>query len=631
MELLDTDLEFWQSNKHLMRRFYDLFDAIYKYLQDYLKFLEDVESGFYIQHTVDGILENVDGKQLLSEALYLYGMMLLLLEKHIPGPVREKMIVSVYRHDGEIKLPNIEEVCRLCKDPKSSSKKLQKYPENFFGRFDIPQHILRSIIGRLVSDDLYVMTPVFPNPDQKSTRLANQAAHIYVILYFLPQILKEEEITMREVVDRHFADSWIIPLYMGHIIDLSEVWRKYPAAEQALKNVLILKRVKDLEVSNARSLGESLDELQVYLTEGVLTREYVIDNIQRIFNTLRNANVSIRWRMLHGRSSNPIMSKILDKSEVTQDFFLNLILFTSQLEFRLKDLLEELLDARWDDWDDGREASGERLLELSEYFTGEKALTRVERDEELMKYFSALSSEVVSLDLEDQHTTITGRKIQEIIRSLEDIEQFDKIDNDLQIKAFLEETRLILRQMIRTVNLDDSLLGMLETISDMSYCWEVLPEYLEVMHTKIAQDPTCVIFFRAFFLKLVSILQIPLVRVTMCNSPDSPSIASHYSNQIVDFVREVLDIIPRSVYRILAQIVDIEQHQLDFPPPRFEAKHLKAYAQLNERYELSKLTHRVSIFTEGVLAMERTLLGVIEVHFRSLYFLGSFFIFSSFS
>ena len=50
------------------------------------------------RYTIDNVLQDVDGKQLMCECLYLYGTMLLLLEHKIPGPVREKMVVAVYRH-----------------------------------------------------------------------------------------------------------------------------------------------------------------------------------------------------------------------------------------------------------------------------------------------------------------------------------------------------------------------------------------------------------------------------------------------------------------------------------------------------------------------------------------------------
>ena len=41
-------------------------------------------------------------------------------------------------------------------------------------------------------------------------------------------------------VDRHFADNWVVPVYMGHVVDLSVEWAPYPAARAALANVLSL-------------------------------------------------------------------------------------------------------------------------------------------------------------------------------------------------------------------------------------------------------------------------------------------------------------------------------------------------------------------------------------------------------
>ena len=54
----------------------------------------------------------------------------------------------------------------------------------------------------------------------RSVHLA-QAAMLYVILHFSPKTLIEEMGMMRELVDKHFNDNWIIALYMGHVVDLS--------------------------------------------------------------------------------------------------------------------------------------------------------------------------------------------------------------------------------------------------------------------------------------------------------------------------------------------------------------------------------------------------------------------------
>ena len=42
------------------------------------------------------------GKQLLCEALYLYGVILLLLDEKIEGAVRERMLIAYLRHVGQV-------------------------------------------------------------------------------------------------------------------------------------------------------------------------------------------------------------------------------------------------------------------------------------------------------------------------------------------------------------------------------------------------------------------------------------------------------------------------------------------------------------------------------------------------
>ena len=33
---------------------------------------------------------------------------------------------------------------------------------------------------------------------------------LYIIFYFAPELLHEADHQMREIVDRHFADNWVI-------------------------------------------------------------------------------------------------------------------------------------------------------------------------------------------------------------------------------------------------------------------------------------------------------------------------------------------------------------------------------------------------------------------------------------
>ena len=53
-------------------------------------------------------------------------------------------------------------------------------------------------------------------------------------------------------------------------------------------------------------------------------------------------------------------------------------------------------------------------------------------------------------------------------------------------------------------------------------------------------------------------------------------------------------------------------------PTRLDKDKLKDYSQLNERFEVARLTYQISVFTEGVLAMKSTLYGVVKVDPKQL-------------
>lgn len=150
-----------------------------------------------------------------------------------------------------------------------------------------------------------------------------------------------------------------------------------------------------------------------------------------------------------------------------------------RLEYRLKHMFQSLLDSKHDKWIFCKQQVMDRMIELSEYFTGVKALARVPRDENLMKWFAALGSEMESLDEDEGHATLMGRKIQTLVGALEEVEQFEAIDTNLQIKAFLADTREFLLQMVRITNVRDL---SVEALSAMRRLLEYSPRSVAVVH-----------------------------------------------------------------------------------------------------------------------------------------------------
>lgn len=60
--------------------------------------------------------------------------------------------------------------------------------------------------------------------------------------------------------------------------------------------------------------------------------------------------------------------------------------------------------------------------------------------------------------------------------------------------------------MIRCVNIKKSDLVNFTIVSDFSYAFTSLPEYLELMQKRILQGPKSVLRLRSLFLKMASLL-----------------------------------------------------------------------------------------------------------------------------
>ncbi|KAH0509591.1 WASH complex subunit strumpellin [Microtus ochrogaster] len=601
-ELQDLDEEFRENNIEIVTRFYLAFQSVHKYIVDLNRYLDDLNEGVYIQQTLETVLLNEDGKQLLCEALYLYGVMLLVIDQKIEGEVRERMLVSYYRYSAARSSAdsNMDDICKLLRSTGYSSqpgaKRPPNYPESYFQRVPINETFISMVIGRLRSDDIYNQVSAYPLPEHRSTALANQAAMLYVILYFEPSILHTHQAKMREIVDKYFPDNWastppfresvtkltpwgqVISIYMGITVNLADAWEPYKAAKTALNNTLDLSNVKE-QASRYASVSERVHaQVQQFLKEGYLREEVLLDNIPRLLNCLRDCNVAIRWLMLHTADSaydpnnkrlRQIKDQILTDSRYNPKILFQLLLDTAQFEFILKEMFKQMLSEKQSKWEHYKKEGSERMTELADVFSGVKPLTRVEKNENLQAWFREISKQILSLNYDD--STAAGRKTVQLIQALEEVQEFHQLESNLQVCQFLADTRKFLHQMIRTINIKEEVLITMQIVGDLSFAWQLIDSFTSIMQESIRVNPSMVTKLRATFLKLASALDLPLLRINQANSPDLLSVSQYYSGELVSYVRKV-----------------------------------------------AKLTHAISIFTEGILMMKTTLVGIIKVDPKQL-------------
>ncbi|KEG11891.1 WASH complex subunit strumpellin [Trypanosoma grayi] len=630
IELLQKDEIFAKTHMELLDRFFKLFRGVYGYVMELNRFIEEIREGMYISQTLESILVNIDGKQLLCEILHLYGVMLLLLDYKVGGKTRENLLVSYIRYKGAGE-PNMVEVTNLCRTTGYEFDQTlpECYPVSYFNRVPIDKEVVGMVIGRIRSDDIYQMAYNFPAPEHRSAALALQGAALYVLLFFRPEMLHHEGPVMREIVDKHFADNWVINYYMGFTVDLTIAWRDFKAASAAISGTVAVDNIAyhlERMRGSMSSLNTSIGEV---LREGVLTEQYVLDNIHSVLlPRIREANVVLRWFILHTTRNGPC-SRYLEKYRrayemvaggVTEDDIITLLLRTAQLEFTLRAMFTALLKQKRAMWEASREEGAMKMSKLSTFFSGEHVLSDNVRDPQLEAWFAEISERIKGLEYAD--SIVASRKIQKLMKALESVQEFHQIDSNLQVVQFVQDTRFLLRQMIRYINIENKVLITIATVGDLSYAWERMATYryfVEAIQMKIKQRPDLAVQMRAVFVKLASMLELPCNRIDQGAQNDVrllvalETTSEYYSGELVAFARGVLHIIPISIFDVLRRIMDILTDGLRECPTKLLRKEMRNESQLAVRQVLSSLTADIAKYASGILAMESTLVGVIQV------------------
>ena len=220
---------------------------------------------------------------------------------------------------------------------------------------------------------------------------------------------------MREIVDKHFPDNWVVPIYQGHLVDLTEFWAPYPAATKALQNCIIPENIKKVAYINHRRMNECIKALEKYIIDGHLQDEFVLDNVKDLINVLRESNIACKWLMLHKHCKNKKFREIVEagQGEHLEQRILDLLLNLSKFEHLFKIMLQNLVTTKHQIWESDKQKCFENMNEIAEYFAGNRNWGKNNLDENYASWFKNVTQIVESLDY--KHSAKTGRKIQQLI------------------------------------------------------------------------------------------------------------------------------------------------------------------------------------------------------------------------
>lgn len=636
INLSDLDDLIRENYSRILIRFYLAFESVYEYANDFNSFIRELSAGEIIQESLDTLFQDAEGCQLICEVLYLYAVMLIVLDIHIPGTVREKLLVSYYRYHSQNSDSSIDDICKFCRSttynpveiPNTSIIHFQPhtskgYPESFFSRVPLDETFVSMAIETLKTEDIYHQMQKFPQSEHRSIALAPQSAMLFACLYFQPDILMNQNSRMREICDKFFYNNWVISLYMGLTVNLVDAWDGYKAAKSALMNILQPQMIKEIAVGNDKVLKKMIESTRGLLKDGVLNESFLMKNLPKIIKVIRECNFCIRWWILNSSDIYTKKSKYLHdlvKESVESDIndLYELTLNISQLELCVKEIVKDLLENKEQKWIGYKAEVDERLNELILLFSGEKSVIKIEKNENLTTWFGEILKEITALDLQ-QKPRVVEKKLIQLIHAFSEVQEFHNIQSNAHAKQRLDEVLMSLNNMVHLLNFKDSILVDLQAIGDFSYAWYLIDGFTAIMQQSIQKSPNILIRLRALFIKISSALEIPLLRINQCGGAEElVSITRYYSNELVKYVRKIVQIIPHSIFNLLKTIIELQTNHLKELPERLEKDKLREYAQFDERYKIAKLTFSISVFTDGILAMKKTLVGVIELDPKQL-------------
>lgn len=447
---------------------------------------------------------------------------------------------------------------------------------------------------------------IYTIPEHQASALATQASMLVVCLFFIPHCLHTDTSKMREIVDKFFPTNWIIPIYMGVTINIVDYWENFKAAKQAISNVCNSKMVKEIFSKRGDSVQMLINKTHQLLKEGTLSEDFLMDNINKILNLLLNTNLVIRWLLLHNsdviffdnnKKSKQLKELVLKESNYDPVKVLELLISTAELELKVREILNKLLESRNEVWNCNKALALEGVNSLSELFSGAKPVTKVQENEQLKLWFDNIAKQISSLN--EPITSKSIKKITQLLQALDEVEEFHGIKSTSTIVQFLCESKDALKNLLRAASLKEDSLVTLETIADVSYAWCTFDLYTKHMQDSIKENPAITSRLRALFLKLASAMEIPLLRINQAHSDDLVSVSQYYSNELIKYIQKVLQIIPEMVFSIVEKIIDLQTWTIKEVPTRLEKDKLREFAQLDDRMEVARLTHSASTFTTG--------------------------------
>eukprot|EP00397_Hematodinium_sp_SG-2012_P001402 GEMP01001404.1.p1 GENE.GEMP01001404.1~~GEMP01001404.1.p1 ORF type:complete len:622 (+),score=150.37 GEMP01001404.1:1636-3501(+) len=201
--------------------------------------------------------------------------------------------------------------------------------------------------------------------------------------------------------------------------------------------------------------------------------------------------------------------------------------------------------------------------------------------------------------------------LQHIMKALEDVKAFHHF-SDNALTAFIDKAAALLNDMLGYVNIRTQTLATISICADASYAFRAIcsTPWVNRLRLIVRERPNGALQLKALAEKMVSALEVPLVRIKMAKSSDLDSVSQYYSHKLCNFLQEVLLVVPEAIFEVILKRAKQPPSPLDaFASSVVDKGVLRQFIQPN--LEVAGWTQEIALRVQGVHAMERTYLGVL--------------------
>ncbi|KAK0425016.1 hypothetical protein QR680_008983 [Steinernema hermaphroditum] len=584
------DEQFYFEFGALIQQFFKLFDQICVFVSE---FKDAVEQHYEFGASDSFFDDSPSDRQIQCECLYLIGLVLIVLEEKMPGPIRERLFVAYYRTNVECnhnRFDLLVELFRTCEGNFDSQ----------FKRLKMSPQLVSDVIATLRSDNFF--------EEEESSQhdlgpdYALQAGYMFVCLFFQPEILHTNAPLMRSIVDKFFSESWMVSLHLGLVFNVAECWEGFKAAQAAISRTTESLRVRELAESRVALLRE------IDLPHGPI----LLKMFAKYGKMIYRYNFLLRWIILHcyqkkgGKRAQQLASATQSICGISTHEQLMLLLKIANFEYKFKQFYRKSVAEKASKCASLREEIVVVLNQISACFSQEIP-HRFAKNQKLAEWFQSVRGAVEGLEMNDIDALSTIHYLKKKIRV---VCELHSLEENVVVNQLVFRLATVLDELRHCCQVHEDFLARIEAKSDFSYAWTIVDQWGADMEALIRRD---VLPIRSLFVKFSDCIAKTLVATDDQNQVAAISLC--YSRQLEQRLRNVIQAIPRDLF-VHAKSIMV----LAAPPTgaTVDKTHIRQVAALERRFQLAELTYMMSKLSYSILNMNLSWVGSLKIEPKKL-------------